>query len=235
MEQHDEQNTPLPKPRKLPKQGRSRMLVESTKQACLQILQKEGPRALTATRISEVAGVAMGSIYQYFPNVDAIVAMIYEDLTAKEIEVAQQKWAGEWGTMSIEQTLRGIIRGSIRFHRNMLALDREFHQRFYMNFDLEKWFNETQGEPEAAARNIQQLFRSNQAKYPGANPEILGFMVNRVLGTMVRDAVKYYPEFLERPEFADYVYKLMLAIIEHQPRFMAPDPKPAVSPDTGPD
>src|SRR5690606_40557400 len=92
MEQHDDQHDSLPKPRKLPQQGRSRLLVESTKQACLQILQKEGPRALTATRIAEVAGVSMGSLYQYFPNVDAIVATVYEDLTIQEIEIALKRW-----------------------------------------------------------------------------------------------------------------------------------------------
>src|SRR5690606_35861368 len=225
MEQHDDQHDSLPKPRKLPKQGRSRMLVESTKQACLQILQKEGPRALTATRISEVAGVAVGSIYQYFPNVDAIVATIYEDLTTVEIEIAQKKWASDWGSASLEQTLNGIIRGSLRSHRDMLALDKEFHQRFYMNFDLEKWFNEANGGPQAAARHVQQLLERNQDRYPCANAELQGFMINRMLTTMVRDAVKYHPEYLERQEFADYLYKLCFAILDHQPKFMMPEEK----------
>lgn len=217
-----DQSTPLPKPRKLPKQGRSRMLVESTKQACLQILQKEGPRALTATRISEVAGVAMGSIYQYFPNVDAIVATVYEDLTAREIDIAQKKWANEWGSVSLEQALMGIIRGSLRFHRNMLALDREFHQRFYLNFDLESWFNEAHGEAQAAAQHVQQLLERNQEEYPCANPEMQGFMINSLLTTIIRDAVKYHPEYIEQPELADYLFKLVWAVIGHQPKFMMP-------------
>ena len=77
---------PLPKPRKLPKQGRSRILVESLKQACLLILQRDGYKALTATRIASVSGVAMGSLYQYFPNVDAIVVATYEDLLRAQAE-----------------------------------------------------------------------------------------------------------------------------------------------------
>ncbi|MET0379203.1 MAG: TetR/AcrR family transcriptional regulator [Spongiibacteraceae bacterium] len=217
MSNTEEQST-LPKPRKLPKQGRSRMLVESTKQACLQILKREGPRALTATRISEVAGVAMGSIYQYFPNVDAIVAMIYEDLTAQEIEIAQRKWATDWSTMSLEQSIMGIIRGSIRFHRNMLALDREFHQRFYMNFDLETWFNETEGEPEAGTRSVEQLIQRHQDQYPCSNPALQAFIINRTLRAVVLECVKYHPEYFEGQELANHLFKLCFAVLGHQPQ-----------------
>jgi AcrR family transcriptional regulator len=212
-----EEKSSLPKPRKLPKQGRSRMLVESTKQACLQILQKEGPRALTATRISEVAGVAMGSIYQYFPNVDAIVAMVYEDLTAQEIEIAQQKWATDWSTMSLEQSIMGIIRGGIRFHRNMLALDREFHQRFYLNFDLETWFNEVEGESEASTRSVEQLLQRHQDKYPCSNPGLQAFIINRTLRAVVLECVKYHPEYLDGSELANHLFRLCFAVLGHQP------------------
>lgn len=87
---------PLPKPRKLPKQGRSRILVDSLKQACLQILQREGQKALTATRIASVSGVAMGSLYQYFPNVDAIVVAAYEDLLLTQGENSPSETASAW-------------------------------------------------------------------------------------------------------------------------------------------
>lgn len=209
-----EDDTPSipPKPRKLPQQGRSRLLVESTKQACLQILQKEGPRALTATRIADVAGVAMGSIYQYFPNVDAIVAMVYEDLTAREIEIALQKWEGEWRSATLEQTLLGIIRGSIRFHRKMLALDKEFHQRFYMNFDLEKWFNQAAGEPNAALDRIKGLLDRHRDEPHCAHPEMQAFLIQRSLG-IIRDCVKYSPDYLENPAFTNYLFQMVISVV----------------------
>ena len=37
-------------------------------------------------RIAEVSGAAVGSIYQYFPNKDAIVAMLYERVLDQESE-----------------------------------------------------------------------------------------------------------------------------------------------------
>lgn len=55
-------------------------------QACLHILDEEGEEALTVARIAEVSGAAVGSIYQYFPNKDAIVAMLYERVLDQESE-----------------------------------------------------------------------------------------------------------------------------------------------------
>jgi AcrR family transcriptional regulator len=201
-----------PKPRKLPKQGRSRMLVESTKQACLQILQREGPRALTATRIAEVSGVAMGSIYQYFPNVEAIVATVYEDLTQQEVDIAHRKWATDWATLPLEQALLGLIRGSIHFHRKMLALDPDFHRRFYLNFDLEKWFNESSGEPEAAVLRLQELLERHHHRLPSGNTGIQAFIINSNIRSVILGMVRYHPEYLERPELATYLLRLCLAV-----------------------
>ena len=76
----------LPTPRKRPNQSRSRALVEAVAQACLHILDEEGEEALTVARIAEVSGAAVGSIYQYFPNKDAIVAMLYERVLDQESE-----------------------------------------------------------------------------------------------------------------------------------------------------
>ena len=55
------------------------------------ILESEGPKGLAVTRISELSGVAMGSIYQYFPNIDAIVATVYEDRILANIELANKR------------------------------------------------------------------------------------------------------------------------------------------------
>ena len=66
-----------PKPRKQPKQERSRLLVESVKQACREVLNNEGAEALTTLHLAEVTGISVGSLYQYFPNIESVVAALY--------------------------------------------------------------------------------------------------------------------------------------------------------------
>ena len=65
---------PLPQPRKRPKQARSLILVQAIQEACLKILQEEGAEQLTTQRIADVAGINIASLYQYFPNKEAILA-----------------------------------------------------------------------------------------------------------------------------------------------------------------
>ena len=77
----------LPPLRKEPKQSRSRLLVKAVKEACLIILRDGGVESLTIERLVEVAGVAVGSIYQYFPNIEAVVAEVYKDLSHEHAKV----------------------------------------------------------------------------------------------------------------------------------------------------
>src|ERR1051325_2890002 len=56
-----------------PQQARSRVTVDAILEAAIRIFESEGPDAATTSRISEVAGVSVGTLYQYFANRDAIL------------------------------------------------------------------------------------------------------------------------------------------------------------------
>lgn len=45
-------------------------------EAAERIVLKEGPAALTTTRIADVAGVSVGSLYQYFPNKQSVLVSL---------------------------------------------------------------------------------------------------------------------------------------------------------------
>jgi AcrR family transcriptional regulator len=59
--------------RKEPQQRRSRHLVDAVLEAAVRILNEEGSRHFTMSRIAERAGVSVGSLYQYFPNKHAVL------------------------------------------------------------------------------------------------------------------------------------------------------------------
>ncbi len=64
--------------RKSPKQERSRYLVGTILAAATRVFGKVGGKA-TTNRIAQVAGVSIGSLYQYFPNKDALVATLIRE------------------------------------------------------------------------------------------------------------------------------------------------------------
>ena len=69
-------------PRKLPRQARSQVTVDAIFEATLQVLLSEGPQRLTTTRVAERAGVSVGTLYQYYPNKQALlVASLKRHLT----------------------------------------------------------------------------------------------------------------------------------------------------------
>jgi AcrR family transcriptional regulator len=58
--------------RRVPQQGRSREKVRRVLDAADELLAREGAGALVTTRVAEEAGVAVGSVYSYFPDKAAI-------------------------------------------------------------------------------------------------------------------------------------------------------------------
>ena len=74
--------------RKSPKQQRALATADAIVQATQQIIVKDGYKAATTNRIAETAGVSVGSLYQYFPNKQAIVrTLIQETVTNAAVRV----------------------------------------------------------------------------------------------------------------------------------------------------
>jgi AcrR family transcriptional regulator len=65
--------------RKQPKQARSSRLVADILEAAVQVLNREGARRFTTARVAERAGISVGSLYQYFPNKEAILFRLQAD------------------------------------------------------------------------------------------------------------------------------------------------------------
>jgi AcrR family transcriptional regulator len=66
-------------PRKKPRQSRSQTLVDAILQAAIRVLTREGARRFTTIRVAEESGISIGSLYQYFPNKEAILFKLQTD------------------------------------------------------------------------------------------------------------------------------------------------------------
>src|SRR3569833_4450963 len=69
---------PATKPRKDASQERSRATVAALVEATARILVREGFDKASTNRIAEVAGVSVGSLYQYFTSKEALVAAVID-------------------------------------------------------------------------------------------------------------------------------------------------------------
>lgn len=85
-------------PRKIPKQRRAHVTVDAIVDACAQILAREPYETLTTNHISERAGVSIGTLYEYFPNRESIVAALAARSFHRIVE-AMTEAAGEAANM----------------------------------------------------------------------------------------------------------------------------------------
>lgn len=95
-------------PRKRPVQARARATVDAMIEAAARILADEGPSGLSTNRIAEIAGVSIGSLYQYFPSKEAIAAALVEDMLARDRELVARTLAD-----SREVELRAALHGLV--------------------------------------------------------------------------------------------------------------------------
>ena len=107
---------PQTSPRKLASQERSRVTVDALLEATTRILIKEGYDRASTNRIAEVAGVSIGSLYQYFPSKEALVAAVIDRHT-QEISEVTRKALVKAAALPLEAAAREFVSVAIDGHR----------------------------------------------------------------------------------------------------------------------
>jgi AcrR family transcriptional regulator len=112
-------------PRKKPLQRRSQETVEVILEAAAQIFGEAGYDEGTTNRIAERAGVSIGSLYQYFPNKNALLVALVE----REVDAGiarMQGWLedarGARGDLG--ELLRTFVVAMVELHRSSPELHR---------------------------------------------------------------------------------------------------------------
>jgi AcrR family transcriptional regulator len=101
--------------RRRPQQRRARDTVEAVLDAVIRLLKREGSTAITTNRIAEVAGVSIGSLYQYFPDKQAIFTALHSR-HVEQIDRVIQSTLVEHAASSMEELLRAMIEAMIDAH-----------------------------------------------------------------------------------------------------------------------
>jgi len=83
--------------RKKPVQARSEQTVLAILTATIQVLLIAGLERLTTTRVSERAGVSVGTLYQYFPNKESLLATVLERHLLAVVEAVEGACASSKG------------------------------------------------------------------------------------------------------------------------------------------
>lgn len=114
---------PVTRPRKIATQERSRATVDSLIEATARILVKEGFDKASTNRIAEIAGVSIGSLYQYFPGKEALVAAVIERHQQQIMQTVRSALA-QVSARPLDEAVRSFVAVAVQAHR----LDPQLHR-----------------------------------------------------------------------------------------------------------
>jgi AcrR family transcriptional regulator len=192
-------------PKKRPQQRRSKATVEYILEAAAQILSQDGPRGLNTNGIARRAGVAVASLYQYFPNKEAIVHALFElDLSEERAELATRR--NELQDEPFAKAIRVGVRSMIDLHARKPRLVTSILQSIPFL-----------GGAEALVRARQQvvdLVCDAMKRRPGElrsaeNLEIKAFLVVHAVESVIHDAASERPSYLTDPAFAQELVEML--------------------------
>jgi AcrR family transcriptional regulator len=182
---------PLTKPRKTAAQERSRATVDALVEATARILVKEGFDKASTNRIAEVAGVSVGSLYQYFPSKEALVVAVIERHQQEIMQTVRGELA-EVLAQPVEKAMRRIVALAVKAHRVDPKLHRALAEQIPRVGMLEK--------AETLSRENYALFRTYLEKHRDElrvdDLELASFVCVTTIEALTHNAVLHYSKVL---------------------------------------
>jgi AcrR family transcriptional regulator len=114
---------PRTTPRKKPRQQRSQETVDCILDATARVLCTTGYDHASTNRVAMAAGVSVGSLYQYFPSKEALVAALVERHVEQMTSLVKRKLA-EVASAPLDEAVRTMIESMFEAH----AVDPRLHK-----------------------------------------------------------------------------------------------------------
>ncbi len=189
-------------PRKQPKQERSQATVKAILTATAHILVESGLDAFTTNRVAELAGVSIGSLYQYFPNKNALLFALAQNHAEQMLQLAQEHLTNV-EDLTIAEVIRQILRAAVASHSNNPRLHQVLHEQM----------SRDQVMPIGAESQMEQLLRSfleqRRDQLKPENLDLTVFIVSRTIESLIQRAILDRPQWLENGELELEITQLL--------------------------
>jgi AcrR family transcriptional regulator len=196
-------------PRKAPTQQRSRATVDAIVDATARVLVSDGYDALSTNRVAQEAGVSVGSLYQYFPGKEALVAAVMEQYASRMQENIASRMANAPPAATAEDVATEMIRAMLaaqqaepRLHRALveqvprIGALRRLHELF-TNYErlVEAWLLE----------NIERI----EVK----DAKMAAFVLVAAVEGLVNRATLDRPDLVASGKLEEQILRLVLAYV----------------------
>ena len=196
-------------PRKNPRQRRSKETVEAILVAAAQVFEARGYARGTTDRIAARAGVSVGSLYQYFPNKDAILVALAERHMEHGLALAQAMLAAAPSTSeALEPWFRRLILALLAMHRDQPRLQHMLLEGLPLPQDVHDRMVAAESELVAAVQAVlERLAAPGRLRHPRASAWVL---LHTVRG-LVHDFAIHPPDGIDERALCDELVALLVA------------------------
>jgi AcrR family transcriptional regulator len=181
-------------PRKQALQARSRATVDVILKATARILITEGYDRASTNKVAARAGVSIGSLYQYFPSKEALVAALLERHLEEMGQVLRAAFP-RLAAAPIEQAAEEVVRLMVAAHSVDPALHRVFVEQVPRIGQLER----IQGFEQEMTGLVRAYLESRRDKLGVEDLDMAAFIVVGIVESLTHAAVLSRPELLGEP------------------------------------
>ena len=201
------------KVRKDPRQERSKVMVEAILEAAAQIFAELGYARATTNKIAERAGVSVGSLYQYFPNKDSLIANLHEVHHAKVDEVVGNafKRFGDH-SMGLEEGLRRFLDELSEVHEADPTLTKALSREVMREAEV----NDHSHTDENGSAKIDHLARLlfDRPEVRDGDPAVISAIMGQVISHLTRWLQHDAPPGLDRHALREEMVQLLLRYLK---------------------
>ena len=198
------------KPRKSPTQQRSQLTVAALLKATAHILVKEGYESASTNRIAEAAGVSIGSLYQYLPSKEALVAAVV-DRHMQEMMQLLRAAVDRVREQPVEVATRELVRVMIDAHR----VDPRLHRVLVEQVPRVGRLENIRAIDREAYALIRAYLEAHRDELRVADLDVASFVCVATVEALTHAAVVNRPDVLSDKSgvFADEVTRLVVGYL----------------------
>ena len=200
-------------PRKRPRQERSKATVDTILAATARVLVKKGFDGLTTNAVAEQAGVSIGSLYQYFPSKEALVAALIEQ-HIEEMNAAILSELTRVAQLPMAQAVRAVIELTIRAH----SVEPELHRVLTEQVPRVGRLARLAEADSICRRMVAGVLATRKDELAITDPDTAAFILVASIESITHRAALFSPERLRDPRLIDEAVALVT-------RYLAPTAK----------
>ena len=193
------------KPRKNPLQARSQATVDSILEATTHILIHQGYDHMSTNAIAQKAGVSIGSLYQFFPNKEAVVAALIDRQIEEEMHLITTKLA-DLADAPLAHAARELVKSMLL----MSAVNPKLKVALYAEIPRVGRFERLRETRRFVEQMIFDFLERHQDEVKPKNRKLAAFLIVQAVDAVIQNTKQEHPDYLQDEAFIHEINALVI-------------------------